>query len=100
MHLPLSEISTLLAVATLLFGALWYYRETALRTPIGATLTLLIYGGFYTLVMYVAATSNAPLVDGKLMQLDAAMGNPVIRQAASLFGGRLMDAQRTQTPKG
>jgi hypothetical protein len=65
----------MLAAALVLGAALWHYRlYPAFETPLAATLVLLLYGGFYTVAMYAVASTGAPLVDGNLMQLDAAMG--------------------------
>lgn len=73
--MPFSEIQPLLIAALILLAALWHYRhEASFRTPLAATLFMVLYCGVYTVLMYLAAGVGAPLVDAKLMQLDAAMG--------------------------
>ncbi|MHC4372487.1 MAG: phosphatase PAP2 family protein, partial [Planctomycetota bacterium] len=75
MSLPFSELQSLLVAALVLTAALWHYRhEAAFRVPLEATLILLLYGGFYSILMYVCGTFGARLIDPELMRLDAMMG--------------------------
>jgi len=73
--MELTEINSLLLVVVLLGSALTYYwNEPTFRTPLSATLLLVVWAGVFTPLMYLAAGLDTQFVDSTLARCDKLMG--------------------------
>jgi hypothetical protein len=73
--MEITEINSLLVVVVLLGSALTYYwNEPTFRTPLFATLLLVVWAGMFTPLMYLAAGLSTDFCDYTLADFDALMG--------------------------